>query len=320
MGRSVDVVFLGTSGAVPSRERFLSGILVRDWHGNTILLDAGEGVQLRLRQAGYSPTDIDWVLVTHSHGDHVNGLAGLIQSMHVLGRREPLHIIGPETVTRFVLETLEVDKRRLGFQVYTTPISWGTIRGATVLYEHGGDKLLAGWYKTCHTPDSYGFLLEWALRVRLDKDKLSALPRDRARRAVEALLMTRPATRLRISYTGDTLPCENVVESSMGADLLIHDSSFSVEEEDAHEKGHSTALDAASAASLAGVGLLVLTHISTRYSGYEARRLLLEARRVFPRSILAYDLMRLRLEAPILVADPARILDALSQLEGQASR
>ncbi len=321
MAGSVEVVFLGTSGAVPQPRRFVSSILVRDWNGFSILLDAGEGAQLRLMEAGGSPMDIDAIFITHSHGDHINGVAGLLQSMAVLGRRKPLWIVGHRSVTEFVQEVLEVQGSRLGFEVKYTTISDLALRGATRVYARGGDQLLLGWFKTCHTRDSYGFILEWNLRPRIDREKLRSLSREDARNVVEAIKNSPPATRLRIVYTGDTAPCQTVVDASMGADLLIHEASFdSSLSEEAHEKRHSTARDAASAAAVAGANMLVLAHLSTRYRGFEARRLLVEARSIHSNTMIAYDLMRLRLTPPTLVVDPTRILDALSQSEEQASR
>ena len=102
-----------------------------------------------------------------------------------------------------------------------------------------------------------------------------------------------PPASTSIVYTGDTSPCETVVEEARGARLLIHDATFdSTLAGEAYERGHSTAADAARVASRAGVHMLLLTHVSARYR--EGAGLLeREARRIHPRSLLAWDLARL---------------------------
>ncbi|MFN4046742.1 MAG: MBL fold metallo-hydrolase, partial [Acidilobaceae archaeon] len=98
MKHRVEIVMLGTGATIPTRERLTPSILVRDWLGNRILLDAGEGAQLRLSQAGSSPSSIDLIAISHEHGDHVNGLPGLLQSMYIGGRRAPLTLIAPGSI------------------------------------------------------------------------------------------------------------------------------------------------------------------------------------------------------------------------------
>ncbi len=304
MARKVSIVFLGTGGAVPSKERLTSSILVFDWNGHTLLLDAGEGAQLRLMEAGYSPSDIDTILLTHSHGDHVNGVAGLLQSMSVQKRRRPLTILAPPSTASFIRETLEASVERLGFDVV---IQEASPRGGSIqLYERGGDSLWTLWFPACHTSESIGFRLEWRLRPRILVD---------AKASFESILsaaksvMEREGSTLQLAYTGDTAPCKSVLEASKGVDILIHEATYDDRmESEALERLHSTSRHAAIIAREAGVRMLVLTHVSARYRGYEARRLLQEAREVFPQSLLAYDLMRLEIVAPIQEVPLTRIL------------
>lgn len=290
-----EIVFLGTGGAVPTRERLTSCIAVQDWNGAKLLLDAGEACQLRLAEAGLSPSQVDAVLVTHIHGDHVNGLPGLLQSMAVNKRRKPLTVAGPRSVVRFVSETLEASSDRLGFPLKLVDVE--SEKSLTV-YERGGDTLRAAWFRTCHTRDSHGYTLEWRLRPRiLVPPGLS--PREAASLA-RAILGGEEGTTARIVYTGDTAPCTTVLEAARGALVLIHEATFdSSREREALERLHSTASHAAIIAAEAGARLLVLTHISARYRGYEARVLLEEAASLFPRTVLAHDMMRIRVRLPI---------------------
>ncbi|WP_460123935.1 ribonuclease Z [Stetteria hydrogenophila] len=305
-GRYVEVTVLGSGGGAPTRERWLPAFFVADWMGHGILLDAGEGAQLRLAELGFSVNDIDVVAITHSHGDHVNGLPGILQSMYMNSRRRPLTILADRHTAEFVRDTLAVDRRDLGFEVRVVEVS-GV--GEYVASVKGGDSLVLKWFPVCHSVEAYGFALEWRLRARLDVGKLERmglkpgpwvselLARGEAeaggRRVRVEDVSTGPRL-LRIVYTGDTAPCPSVVENARGARLLIHDSTFdSSLREEAEERRHSTALDAARVAREAGVEYLLLTHVSPRYRGH-ATVLEREARRVFGNARLAWDRMRLR--------------------------
>ncbi|MCE4627822.1 MAG: ribonuclease Z [Desulfurococcales archaeon] len=304
MARTVRLVMLGTGGALPTRERLTSCVLVEDWNGNTILLDAGEACQLSLARHGYSTPRIDVIAVTHAHGDHINGLPGILQSMAVNKRRRPLTVVASTLASRFIRDTLEATEtgERLGFPVY---VKEAERTGQHVVWRRGGDELVLGWFPTCHTRDSVGFTLSWRLRPRIILDAEPPGPSwwaDLGERLS-------PEESARIVYTGDTAPCSTVVENSRGATVLVHEATFASDrEEEALERLHSTGAHAALVAREAGAKLLVLTHISARYRGYEARRILLEARRVFPRSVLAYDGMRLSLEVPTREALLSQIL------------
>ncbi len=303
MPRRIEVVFLGTGAAVPTLERYTSSILIRDWHGRMFLLDAGEGVQRRIMEIGMSINDIDYIMLTHSHGDHINGVAGLLQSMSLQGRRRPITIVGSEDSVFFVREVLEAEKQLLGYEVLYLTISNGAIFGETILDSKSGDKLVLSWYKTCHTKDSYGFVLKWLMRPRIAGHIENISPLD-WKRLIKTIQTKHGYTQFKISYTGDTKPCPTIVEASKKASLLIHDSTFTSEySKEAHDRGHSTSTDSAKAAIEANVDVLVLTHISSRYRGFEARRLLEEARRIFPKTILARDKMRLLFEPPIREVD-----------------
>ncbi len=298
---------LGSGGGAPSRERWLPAFFISDWMGHGILLDAGEGAQLRLAELGFSVNDVDVIALTHSHGDHVNGLPGLLQSMYMNSRRKPLTILADALTAKFIREALEVEYRDLGFKIDLIEVSG---EGEHTVSSKGGDSLVLKWFPVCHTIEAYGFAVEWRLRARLDLKKLrnlglepgpwisELLTRGEAHyRGVKVKLedVSSGPGLMRIVYTGDTRPCRTVIDSARGARLLIHDSTFdSSLADEAAERGHSTSLDAARIASEAGVDVLVLTHISPRYRDYP-KVLVEDAKRVFQKSILAWDKMRLRL-------------------------
>lgn len=305
-GRYVEFFVLGSGGGAPSRERWLPAFFATDWMGNGVLLDAGEGAQLRLAELGFSVNDVDVIAVTHSHGDHVNGLPGLLQSMYMNSRRRPLTILADPNTAEFAREALEVGRRDLGFDVNLIVIKG---HGEYPVSGRGGDYLVVKWFPVCHTIEAYGFTLEWRLRARVDVGRLKSLGLEpgpwlsnlisrgeTVYRGVKVSIedvASGPGV-MKIVYTGDTRPCRSVAEASRGARLLVHDSTFdSSLSAEAAERGHSTSLDAARIAAEARVDALLLTHISPRYRGYP-RRLVEEARRVFEPSILAWDKMRLR--------------------------
>lgn len=302
----VEIVMLGTSAAIPTDERMGPSILVKDGWGNHILLDAGEGSQIRLSQIGVSPNSIDVIAITHEHGDHINGLPGLLQSMEIGGRKKPLLIIAPESLVE-IFSSIEPSET-YDFEVRFLKID---DKGETILREHSsGDRLIIKWFPVCHTIEAYGYRLEWIFRPRIDVEKVRALglkpgPWIRELLEMDSVLvggreisidsLTRGSPNpISIVYTGDTAPCSTVIEAAKLTRVLIHESTFSSElREEAIQNGHSTARDAAEAARESGAEMLVMTHISNRYRGQEARRLLLEALQVFDRSVLARDLMRI---------------------------
>jgi len=307
LGCLAEVSLLGTGATIPTPERFLPAILVRDRMGGTILLDSGEGAQLRLAQLGVSPASIDVIAITHEHGDHVNGLPGLLQSMYVGGRSRGLTIIAPSSIAWFVSEALEAKEDRLGFKVDVI-VARG--RGSLEVRRASGDILTLRWFPVCHTVEAYGYTLEWRLRPRISLERFEALNikpgpwlRDlleRGEATVEGVkvkledVVRRSEVTVKLSYTGDTAPCNDYVEDIRGSRVLVHDSTFHSElEAEARSKGHSTSKDAAVKALEAGAELLVLTHVSSRYRGFEARRLVEEARRVFPKTVLSKDMMRI---------------------------
>ena len=305
MPKWVEVIMLGTGSAVPTETRWPSSILVRDWNGFNVLLDAGEATQIRLRRAGIAPERVDLIAITHDHGDHVNGLPGLLQSMQVGGRKRPLTIVAPPSLSEF-LEYLVGDA--LSFEVRIVNAK----RGSMMDVAGGGWGVVRlSWFKTCHTEDSVGYKVSWSERPSISKQKLEKLGLkpgpwlsgliEKGETIVGSIKVrledvSEPGATLSIAYTGDTSPCGGLIDSVRGADLLIHDSTYSSGHlREAMAKGHSTAVQAASVAKTAEVGLLVLTHISSRYKGGEALALLREARKVFPNTLLAWDGMRLRL-------------------------
>ena len=294
---SLSVTFLGTGAAVPSPERNVSALaLARE--GETLLFDCGEGTQRQMMRYGASFTFCE-LFFTHFHSDHLLGLTGLVRTLGMQDRQEPLRLYGPKGAERVLGQALAVGIERTKFPVEITELKPGDR-----LHRDAYDLVL---FDTDHRADSVGYALVEHLRLgrfnpdrarelgipegplwgKLHRGEPVTLPDGRRVTAGELVGPTRPGRTIVLS--GDTRPCDALLHAARGADLLVHEATFAAEESDrARETGHSTAAEAAEIAREAGVRQLVLTHISARYSR-EAPELLAEAQAVFPNTVIARD-------------------------------
>jgi ribonuclease Z len=294
----VEIIFLGTGGSVPTRYRNTSATAVRV--GPEILLfDCGEGTQRQLMGSTVSFMKITRIFVTHFHGDHFLGLPGLIQSMNFAGRTEPLEIYGPEGTSDMVDTLVSLGYFQAGFE-----ISGHDVDDYEVVQAKGYSVMAV---RTDHTIPSFGFVLEEDVRPgRFNKERAMELgvPEGplfsklqsgssvmvKERTVTPEMVMGDPRPGLRVAFSGDTRPSEHFMESILGCDLLVHEATADASlREKAQEFGHSTAMDAATIASLAGVKTLYLNHFSGRYE--DVGLLVEEARNVFPNTFASEDLM-----------------------------
>ena len=270
------VTFLGTSAAIPTTARNPSGVMVnRD--GDLLLFDVGEGTQRQMMRygTGFAVSD---VFISHLHGDHVFGLPGLLQTWEFTDRTDPLTVHVP---TRTADRLRSVLFGLTGRPAY--PITIEEHAPDEVALE--ADKYEVRTCATAHRTRSIGYVLEEHSRKgRFDRDraeelgvpvgpKFSALhegsPVELADGTIvdPAQVVGPPRPGRTVVYTGDTRPIESVTEAAAGADLLIHDGTFTADRRDrARETAHSTARDAGAVAQQAHVRHLVLTHISSRYA------------------------------------------------------
>ncbi|MEM2875088.1 MAG: ribonuclease Z [Candidatus Hadarchaeales archaeon] len=291
------VLFLGTGGSLPTPQRSMPAIAVRR-ENELLLLDCGEGAQAQMSRCGLSPLRVSAIFLTHLHGDHFLGLAGLVQTMALMGRTSPLQVYCPAEDEDKVWEYLRLPRYTLTFDV--------SVEGLRADRE-----LRRGGYsiRTCeviHPVPAVAYsLVENERRGRFYPERamslgvmpgpdFSRLQRGETikvggRSVSPSEVMGPPRPGRKIVYTGDTRPSEKIAEFARNADLLVHDSTFSADMRDkAEESSHSTTEEAAEIARRAGVRLLALFHISPRYP--DASVLLEEARRIFPETILPEDL------------------------------
>ncbi len=294
----LSVRFLGTSASRPTVERNVTSLAIRRG-GETFLFDCGEGTQRQMMRYGVS-FNVGDIFFTHMHADHILGVTGLIRTMALQGRTEPMRLFGPPKSERLLRQavTLGSDKQHFPISyIEMTPGESLQRDGYSILpfgVEHGGALALGlaivessrlGRFNP-ELARSMG-IPEGPLWGQIHKGHEITLPDGRVVHPSELVGPTRAGRKL--VFTGDARPSDTTVEVATGADLLIHEATFADEEAPlAIETGHSTAREAATVAEKAAVKRLVLTHISSRYSR-DVQQLAAEARSVFPSAVVARD-------------------------------
>jgi len=291
----LDVVFLGTSASAPTAGRAPAALLVRRG-GDRLLFDCAEGTQRQLMRSTLGLPELEDVFLTHFHADHVLGLPGMLKTFSLRQRELPLTVHGPPGLRElfgalkpvigrltYDLELVEVRAgeaiEREGYRILVVPVHHGVPAVGYALVEEA-------------RPGRFDAEAADALGVPVGPER-GALQRGESVTLADGRVLT-PDTLLgearpgrRIVITGDTAPVDTVRVLAEGADLLVHEATFSEEERDrAGDTLHSTAAQAAEVARDAGVRLLALTHLSPRYFGKE---LLEEARAVFPSTVMPRD-------------------------------
>jgi len=292
------LTFLGTSAARPTVERNVSSLALQR-EGETFLFDCGEGTQRQMMRYGVSFA-LSEIFFTHFHADHFLGMIGLVRTLGLQGREEPLKLYGPRGAKQVLNNALLLGVERVPFAVEIHEVKAGATVG-----ERDGYAISA--FATEHGAGSLGYALVEAQRYgRFDPEKARALgvpegplwgklQRGEAVELADGRKLTadsvvgprRPGRKVVI--TGDTAACASVVDAAAGADLLVHEATFGEEEKDrAKETFHSTAREAAQVALAAKARKLVLTHLSARYS-ISAEELVKEAKEVFSEVVAAKD-------------------------------
>jgi ribonuclease Z len=285
----LSLFFAGTAGSVPTARRGLPALLVRAG-GDRLLFDCGEGTQQQLLRSVGLP-ELDAIFLTHFHLDHWLGLLGMVKTFDLRARERPLTLYGPPGL-RALIEGMRPIIGRTGYPL-----------GVEELEPHEEvvfDGYAIGAFPVEHRVPAYGYAL-------IEDDRPGRFDADTARRLgvregpdfgrlqrgevvgdvrpEQVVGPTRPGRRIVIS--GDTRPCQTTEVYAHAADVLVHEATFLEDEHArARETAHSTAHQAAELARDAGVRLLALTHLSTRYFPREVRA---EARAVFAPTVVPRD-------------------------------
>ena len=297
---SVKVVFLGTSASTPSKERNLSSTCV-NFNGQNFLFDCAEGTQRQLMQSGLSFMKVDFIFISHFHGDHILGLPGLLATMTMQERQKELFITGPKGIGEKVKAALWLSGFRPSF-----PLKVKELKRKEIILKEKNFKITA--FPLKHEIPCFGFVFEElrpagkfirekALKLGIPEGPLWRQLQQgkgvklggKSFKPEQVLDFSQGKKGKKVAVVMDTMPKYNISELTE-ADVLVHEESLSSAfEQRAKETRHSTAAQAAGIAKKARVKKLFITHVSTRHQK-EIETLEKEAQAVFPNSKIAKDL------------------------------
>lgn len=299
----MDITFLGTGAGIPSKERNVTSIILDMLQeiNELWMFDCGEATQHQILHTTLKPRKIKKIFITHLHGDHIFGLPGLLSSRSFLGGDDEVIVYGPKGIKNFIETSLLVSETHLAYDIdiveFDEPcllIDEESYVVETILLDHN--------------MKSFGYKIT-------EKDKIGELQVDKLReigitpgpiykqiKENERVTLDDGTILYRKDFIGDAKKGRKVVilgdtryVSSLpdfvkGADLLIHEATFSKENPElAKQYYHSTTKDAATIAKKGNVQHLILTHISSRYQKEHIPLLLEEAMEIFPNVTIAYD-------------------------------
>src|SRR5215831_278578 len=283
------LTFLGTSAAQPTIHRNLSGLAVKA-DTDLLLFDCGEGSQRQMIRFG-TGFSVDSVFFTHFHADHYLGIIGFIRTLGMGGRTQPLILHGPHPAKRLLRQAVHLGVDALPFPLEIVELGHGASvkgHGYTVGAVQVDHRVSALSYALPEDARPGRFILERARALfvregpdfgRLQRGESVTASNGQRVQPADVLGSARPGRRLVIS--GDTRPCVTVVAAAREADLLIHEATFSDDEQErALETRHSTAREAGRVAKEAGARRLILTHLSSRHDA-DPSKLLDQAKQEF---------------------------------------
>jgi ribonuclease Z len=306
---NMELFVLGTGGMMPLPSRGLTSVLLRR-EGELFLFDCGEGTQVSLRRLALRWKKISVIFVSHTHADHVTGIPGMLMLSSQVERNEPLYIIGPPRIKEYVEASRRILDMYINYEIVVREVF-----GQEVVYEAEGYRVRS--YPLHHTKPCLAYCLEEDMRPGVfDPEAAEALgvPRGPMWSTLQSGVPVRLASGAEVSpeqvmgplrpgrkfsFVTDTGWVPGLSDFVRGSNLLICEGMFAEDlAEDAVDKKHLTAVQAARIARQGEVGRMGLIHYSPRYTERELRHLLYQARRTFPASFLTRDLQVIDLPYP----------------------
>ena len=307
----MNITFLGTSSGVPSLTRNVSALALKLSQSSEVwLFDCGEGTQHQLIKSNIKSSQIKKIFITHMHGDHIYGLPGLLATLGLSGNSKGIEIYGPSELRSFINSALSSSFCKLSFPLHFVEVESFASKNKN-LFEN--DKIKVNCACLKHKIPAYGYrvnekdkpgifdvkkaksldIAPGPIYSELQQGKKVVLADGRIFDGKE--FCGPPRKGGSFVYCTDTVFSESAVSLSKNADLLVHESTFSEEDERmAYEKLHSTTIMAAKTALLSNTKKLIITHFSPRYTNKNSitpSDLLKEAQKIFPNTHLAKDFL-----------------------------
>ena len=292
------ITILGNNSALPAFGRHPSAQTVTIY-GEVLLIDCGEGTQIQMQRYGVKWGKLHHIFISHLHGDHYFGLPGLLNSMSLMGRKEPLHLYAPPELKPILDSIMDVAHSEFSYPLYFHPLTDET----TKLLET--PSFSVSCFQVTHRIKCYGFLFETRYKGRkLLPEKCMAynIPtafyeslkqgNDYTRENGEIIkneqVTEDPPPPKKYAYCADTLFTDNYLPVITGVDALYHEATYLESDiAKAVARYHSTAAQAAQIAKLANAGQLLLGHFSSKYK--ELDQFSEEACAVFPNTLITVE-------------------------------
>lgn len=303
----MELYFLGTVAGTPSKERNVSSTSLKLYNerGTFWLFDCGEGTQHQILRSSLRLSKLEYIFITHMHGDHVYGLPGLLTSRSYHEGAAPLKIYGPSGIREYLETVLRLSQAHLDYHLTIEEIHHDE-HSIETLFEDEQFIVKTAWLN--HRVPCLGYRIEEKQRMgKLRQEKLAelgikpgpvyaeikagkniTLPDGQTLPAKDYLDAAPPGRVLTI--LGDTRPCEQATKLAANADVLVHEATFAADKEDLAERYyHSSSRQAAMVAREANADMLILNHFSSRYQGQAIHQLKKEAEGVHANVELAAD-------------------------------
>jgi ribonuclease Z len=291
------VTILGNNSAIPSFGRHPTAQVLQTNEEN-ILIDCGEGTQLRLSQYKIKKSKINYIFISHLHGDHYFGLVGLITTMALLGRTADLHIYAPAPLEKIIDIHFEAANTVLPYKIYFHALgNEGEVMNTT--------KISVTAFKVNHRIECWGFLFKEKKKpkkVLAEQAKAYEIPEAYFGKLQEGedyvtkkgtIIANKDVTEANVAarsyaFCADTLYDESIAAKITNVDLVYHEATYLAGlEQQAKERYHSTSIQAATIAKMANAKKLIIGHFSSKYDNLDA--FLQEATSIFPNTELALE-------------------------------